>query len=91
MASPGREAQGNRSPNDTDRAVGMKIRKLRIEAGLTLQTLGQRIGVSHQQLQKYETGANRVSAGMLPIIAEALGAEIMDFFETAKAPGVQKK
>ncbi len=79
-------ARRTRSPNDTDRAVGVKLRKLRTDAGLTLQSLGEQIGVSHQQLQKYETGANRISAGMLPAIADALGVDMMDFFEMAMAP-----
>ena len=47
---------------------------------MTLQELADRIGTSHQQLQKYETGVNRISAGMLPIIAEVIGAEILEFF-----------
>lgn len=78
-----RTVPGSRSPNDIDLFVGRKLRKLRLEADLTLQDLAQQIGVSHQQLQKYETGSNRLSVGMLPVIAEALGAGIMEFFEDA--------
>lgn len=75
-----KRAPGSRSPNDIDIAVGRKLRKLRLDAGMTLQELADRIGTSHQQLQKYETGVNRISAGMLPIIAEVIGAEILEFF-----------
>ncbi len=71
--------------------VGRKLRKLRLEAGLTLQDLAQQIGVSHQQLQKYETGSNRLSVGMLPVIVEALGAGIMEFFEDGDKPASAKK
>jgi transcriptional regulator with XRE-family HTH domain len=82
---------GSRSPNDIDRHVGQKLRKLRQEAGLTLQDLAEQIGVSHQQLQKYETGANRLSVGMLPGVAEALGVDIMEFFEDADKTSSKKK
>jgi transcriptional regulator with XRE-family HTH domain len=86
-----RTVPGSRSPNDIDLLVGKKLRKLRLEAGLTLQDLAKQIGVSHQQLQKYETGANRLSVGMLPVVAEALGAEIMEFFEDADKASSKKK
>ena len=49
----------------TDIVVGANVRRLRAEAGLTLTELCEELGISHQQLQKYETGANRISAGML--------------------------
>lgn len=80
MQTKTKKTTGSRSPNDIDRAVGIKLRKLRAESGMTLQQLADKIGVSHQQLQKYETGTNRLSAGMLPAIANALGVEIMEFF-----------
>lgn len=86
-----RTVPGSRSPNDIDLLVGKKVRKLRLEAGLTLQSLAQQIGVSHQQLQKYETGSNRLSVGMLPVIAEALGAGIMEFFEDPDQSASAKK
>lgn len=79
-------AHNPRSPNDIDRAVGGRIRKLRVQADMTLQDLAGRIGVSFQQVQKIETGANRISAGMLPIVADALGVELIEFFDD----GVQK-
>jgi len=82
---------GSRSPNDIDLHVGKKLRKLRLDAGLTLQDLAEQIGVSHQQLQKYETGANRLSVGMLPGVAEALGVEIMEFFEDSDKASSAKK
>ncbi|HAY07472.1 MAG TPA: helix-turn-helix transcriptional regulator [Hyphomonas sp.] len=90
MNTSSKKTPGSRSPNDIDRHVGKKLRKLRLNAGLTLQDLAEQIGVSHQQLQKYETGANRLSVGMLPGVAEALDAEIMEFFEDAD-PTSRKK
>jgi transcriptional regulator with XRE-family HTH domain len=47
---------------------------------VTLQELADTMGLSYQLLQKYETGANRLSVGMLPGVAEPLGVEIVDFF-----------
>ncbi|MBI1399636.1 helix-turn-helix transcriptional regulator [Hyphomonas sp.] len=77
---PAKRTPGSRSPNDIDIAVGRKLRKLRLDAGMTLQDLADQIGTSHQQLQKYETGVNRISAGMLPIVADVIGTEILEFF-----------
>lgn len=48
-----------------DLVVGTNVRRLRTESGITLAEMAEALGISHQQLQKYETGANRVSAGML--------------------------
>lgn len=74
------KAPASRSPNDIDRIVGSNIRALRQSQNITLQALATEIGVSHQQLQKYETSANRLSAGMLPIVADALGVEVSDLY-----------
>lgn len=91
MKQSDKKSAGSRLPNETDKAVGIKLRKLRLDADTTLQDLASRIGLSHQQLQKYETGVNRISAGMLPVLADALGVEIMEFFEDAMAAGKEKK
>lgn len=71
-----------RSPNDIDRQVGANLRRLRIERRMTLQELAAQLHVSHQQLQKYETASNRLSAGMLPLVADALGVDLTVLFET---------
>lgn len=73
---------GSRSPTAVDEAVGETIRKLRTEANLTLSELGQMVGISHQQMQKYEVGTNRLSAGMLHSVAEVLKVPIASLFET---------
>lgn len=74
-----------RSPTDIDRLVGENIRGLRIQRNLTLAALASELGLSHQQLQKYETGANRLSAGMLSAVAEALGVTIERLFRADDA------
>lgn len=74
--------KATRSPTDVDRVVGMNLRNLRIERDLTLAELSQALGISHQQLQKYETGTNRLSAGMIANVAELLGILPETLFET---------
>lgn len=62
-----------RSPNALDAAVGDRIAARRSAMGLSQSALAQRIGISPQQVQKYEVGANRISASRLAAIAAALG------------------
>ncbi len=65
--------------------VGQKIRQRRWLTGMTQQRLAELVGIKFQQIQKYETGANRVSASRLWDIAEALGVNVSFFFEGIKA------
>ena len=64
-----------------DRYIGSKIQELRLAHGMSRQDLGERIAVTHQQLQKYEMGINRVSAGRLALIARNLGTSVGKFYE----------
>ena len=66
-----------------DKSVGAKIKLGRLMAGLSREKLGVQLGISWQQIQKYESGANRVSAGRLHQIAQILGREIQWFFDEA--------
>lgn len=91
MTLPIKRTPGSRSPNDIDVAVGIKLRKLRLEAGMTLQDLADCAGLSHQQVQKYETGVNRISAGMLPVLADTLGVEFTEFYEDAERSGSDQR
>lgn len=61
--------------------VGKRIRQRRWLVGMTQQQLAESVGIKFQQIQKYETGANRVSASRLWDIAEALDVEVSFFFE----------
>ena len=61
--------------------VGKRIRHRRWMVGMTQQQLADRVGIKFQQIQKYETGMNRVSASRLWDISEALGTSISFFFE----------
>lgn len=73
-------------PQDIDRYVSSRIRQRRIMLGITQQQMAELIGVTYQQAHKYERAVNRVSAGRLHQIAQALGVEINYFFEGAE-PG----
>ncbi len=74
-------AAGRLRPQDIDRHVGMRIRQRRIMLGLTQQQMADLIGVTYQQAHKYERGINRVAAGRLYQIAQALGVDVGYFFE----------
>ncbi len=65
--------------------VGKKIRQRRWLTGMTQQRLAELVGIKFQQIQKYETGANRVSASRLWDIADALDVQVSFFFEGLKA------
>ncbi|MBI1253098.1 MAG: helix-turn-helix domain-containing protein [Hyphomonas sp.] len=72
---------GDRQPVEADMVVGANIRRLRRELGLTLQEFACRLDIRHQQLQKYETGSNRVSAGVLYVMARAFSVPVDALFE----------
>jgi len=64
-----------------DREIGARVKTLRLFRRVTQSALAKRLGVSFQQVQKYELGANRISAGRLFQIAQVLNVEIGFFFE----------
>jgi transcriptional regulator with XRE-family HTH domain len=61
--------------------VGKRVRHRRWMVGMTQQQLGDIVGIKFQQIQKYETGMNRISASRLWDIAQALGVSISFFFD----------
>lgn len=70
----------SRGPNPTDVEVGRRMRLRRKQLGLSQEKLGAKVGVTFQQIQKYEKGTNRVGASRLLQVAEALDAPIAYFF-----------
>lgn len=85
-----KSAQGSGSSTDRrkrsrllDAEVGQSIRLHRKNAKMTLQGLADRLGIAYQQVQKYETGVNRVGAGRLMEIAEILNIPVSSFFEAS--------
>ena len=80
----------NKSPDPIDVEVGRRIRLQRTSRGISQADLGKKIGVTFQQVQKYEKGANRVGASRLTRIAKVLGVPVSTFFggpETAAEGG----
>ena len=73
--------KGRPTASEVDTIVGERIRRRRILTGQTQDQLGGALGVSYQQIQKYETGANRVSAGRLYLLARRLEVSPSWFFE----------
>jgi transcriptional regulator with XRE-family HTH domain len=73
-------------PEPVDILVGQKIRSLRIERDISQSELATGIGVTFQQVQKYEKGTNRVSASRLVQIANILGADVRIFFDGVQSP-----
>jgi transcriptional regulator with XRE-family HTH domain len=76
----------SRAFHPTDIAVGSRIRQRRLLLGWTQERLAAALNVTFQQVQKYERGANRVSASMLQEIADALETPVPYFFGHDEAP-----
>lgn len=75
----------SRAPTEVDKRVGRNIRTLRQARHMTLSELATALGISHQQLQKYETGTNRISASMIVDLVEVLNVAIEDLFKGIRA------
>ena len=74
-----------RKSGPLDAMVGARIRMLRVNRAISETILAERIGVTFQQMQKYERGANRVGARRLAQIASVLDVSVGEFFETSRA------
>jgi transcriptional regulator with XRE-family HTH domain len=70
-----------RSANAIDRKLGQRVRTRRLEIGMSQERLAELLGVTFQQVQKYEKGVNRIAASRLHDIAAALEMPIFRFFE----------
>src|SRR5215216_707757 len=69
-----------KKPDGIDVEVGQRIRIQRLQSGLSQTSLAEQLGVTFQQVQKYEKGVNRVGAGRLTKIATVLGVPVSTFF-----------
>ena len=69
-----------------DTLVGRRVRMTRVSRGLSQSALASQLGVTFQQLQKYENASNRISASRLHHIAHILGVEVQSFFADATDP-----
>lgn len=70
-------------PNPIDRHVGSRVRMRRMLAGISQEKLGEALGLTFQQVQKYEKGSNRISASRLQQIAKMLDVPVAFFFDGA--------
>jgi transcriptional regulator with XRE-family HTH domain len=77
------KAKSQKSPLPKDIQIGQRIRAQRLNSGMSQTDLADRLGVTFQQVQKYEKGVNRVGAGRLEQIAEAIGVTPAFFFDGA--------
>lgn len=71
----------SKSPEPTDKHVGSRVRMRRLMLNMSQTALGDAIGISFQQVQKYERGANRISASRLQQMANVLQVPVPFFFE----------
>jgi transcriptional regulator with XRE-family HTH domain len=80
-----------RAADDIDRYVGMRLMQRREDVGMGQQRLADQIGISFQQIQKYERGANRVSASRLHALAKILNVSPAYFFEGTEDEAQQRR
>ncbi|WMS43377.1 helix-turn-helix transcriptional regulator [Acuticoccus sp. MNP-M23] len=81
---------GRKQPNPIDIHVGSRLKLRRTMMGMTQEKLGDSLGVTFQQVQKYEKGTNRIGASRLQEISEILEAPVSFFFEDASPLALNK-
>ena len=72
-----------KSPNPIDIHVGSRVRLRRMMLGMSQEKLGEHLGITFQQIQKYEKGTNRIGASRMQAIARVLSVPVAFFFEDA--------
>lgn len=75
------DKENKKKPNPTDIYVGSRIRLRRNMLGMSQENLGEKLGITFQQIQKYEKGTNRVGASRLQAISQILNVPVSFFFE----------
>lgn len=71
----------NKRPEAADIHIGRRVQERRRQMGISQERLGERLGITFQQVQKYEKGANRIGAGRLYTISEILEIPVGHFFD----------
>lgn len=85
---PLRKRMAGKKPNPIDAHVGSRVRLRRMLLGMSQERLGESMGLTFQQVQKYEKGANRIGASRLFHISKILDVPVGFFFE--EAPGIDE-
>ena len=75
-------------PNPVDKHVGSRVRMRRVLIGMSQEKLGEALGITFQQIQKYEKGTNRIGASRMQQIATVMSVPVSYFFDDA--PGSEK-
>lgn len=78
-----------KAPNPTDKHVGSRVRMRRMMLGMSQEKLGDALGLTFQQVQKYEKGTNRIGASRLQQISHILQVPVSFFFEGAPSLGAR--
>lgn len=81
MADDDHEGRNARRPNPIDLHVGSRVRLQRMLAGMSQEKLGEFLGLTFQQVQKYEQGKNRIGASRLHAISQVLGVPVQFFYD----------
>lgn len=81
------ETMAKKAPNPIDKHVGSRVRMRRMMVGMSQEKLGEHLGITFQQIQKYEKGTNRIGASRLQQISIVLGVPVAFFFEGAPTVG----
>jgi len=77
------DEKGSRRANPIDIHVGSRVRFRRMLLGMSQEKLGEKLGLTFQQVQKYEKGINRIGASRLYDLAQVLGVPVQFFYEDA--------
>jgi transcriptional regulator with XRE-family HTH domain len=85
LAEDGDERSNSRRANPIDKHVGERVRMRRMLLGMSQERLGEQLGLTFQQVQKYEKGVNRIGASRLFDLAQVLGVPIQFFYENMPA------
>jgi transcriptional regulator with XRE-family HTH domain len=80
-----------KEPKRVDRHVGSRVRMRRMMLSMSQEALGDRCGITFQQIQKYEKGANRIGASRLQQLADILEVPVSFFFEGVESRPILKK
>lgn len=70
-------------PNPVDKHVGSRVRMRRVLIGMSQEKLGEALGITFQQIQKYEKGTNRIGASRMQQISTVMGVPVSYFFDDA--------
>jgi transcriptional regulator with XRE-family HTH domain len=78
-------SQKDRPTADIDVLIGARVRSRRMQAKMTQAALGEALGVTLQQIQKYEEGTDRIGSGRLLEVAKVLECDVMEFYVTSNS------